>query len=84
MNIIENVKFRWNNCFAPPKNMAENYSFEHGNDEEKIMFLRRLRGLIGYGPGWTFVSALIEFFFPVFLWVLWVALVALYVYMSAA
>jgi hypothetical protein len=68
MNIIENIKYRWRNGCPPLPGQFEPIDYPEGSirvkiilsdgkDREKFMFLRRIRGLLGYGEGWTLLEA---------------------------
>ena len=75
MRLIDRLNYRWNYCCDPlPGEYSSPLLRENTRvvlwtqqlDVEKIMFLRRLRALLfGYGEGWTFLDALISFFFGI-------------------
>lgn len=69
MNIIGRLKWRWEHCGDPlpgelnPINCgpfaARVVWASHGEDAERRVLARRLRGLLtGYGEGWTLRAAL--------------------------
>lgn len=62
-NLLKRIKFRWDN-FGPPIPGDTNETIIVNKEHEKNIFLRHLRGLIGYGCGWTFRSAFIEWIKP--------------------
>jgi hypothetical protein len=76
MKIINRIKFRWKNCCDPLPGEVESTNLNSnlkativyqskGEDAEKNIVLRKMRGLItGYGEGWRFHEALWDWAFP--------------------
>lgn len=87
MNLLNRMRFRWDNSrdplpgeLAPTEAGAVIVYMTEPEDVENILLFRRLRAVItGYGPGWTFAEALLDWGFPklwlavflIGLWVLW-------------
>jgi len=70
MRLVDRIKYRWTNYADPlpgelePWNGMRIVRMIGPPDSEKSLLLRRLRALLfGYGPGWTFKEAFMEFFF---------------------
>ena len=71
---IERLKYRWNHCQDPLPGEIEPVQCgpylvsviwaSPVKDVENHIALRRLRGLIGYGPGWTFWNAFWDWCLP--------------------
>jgi len=88
MNIINRLKYRWKYCKDPLPGEIEPaqcgpYSVSVVwaspiTDREHHIILRRLRGLIGYGPGWTFWSAFLAWCLPIALVLGVVAVIVMY------
>ena len=71
LNFIRKVIFRYKNFYFPTAGETTGTIIEFV-DCEKNIFLRRLRGVLGYGSGWTFWDAIKEFFTPIIVFILWV------------
>ncbi len=88
MNIVERIRYRWKYCRDPLPGEVEPvrcgpYSAEviwasPIMDREHHIILRRFRGLIGYGPGWTLWSAFWNWCLPVVIVLVGVAVLIVY------
>jgi hypothetical protein len=75
MRLVDRLKYRWQYCSDPlpgeycnplPNEDISILMWTEPLDSEKIIFLRRLRALLfGYGQGWSFFGALLNFFFGI-------------------
>lgn len=55
------IRYRWEMRQAPfPETPGVQVVFSASEERERHEVLQRLRGLLGYGPGWTFREALCD------------------------
>ena len=79
-NWYRNIKYRWQHNCAPLPGELEPIDSPGGKitivgswcdgDAEKNMLLRKFRGLLGYGQGWTFLGAVGEILLGLVPWIL--------------
>ena len=77
MNLYQRMAYRWKNCQDALPGELEPVIIDglvtyvvwssQPEEVETNEWLRHWRGLLGYGPAWTFRSALWDWFMPKFL-----------------
>jgi len=91
MNILREIQFRWTYGAPSLPGEIQELPIEDGRklrivsmfllepDKERRRLLRRFRGLLGYGQGWTFKEALMQRLMNVVLWAVALFVVALFI-----